>query len=106
MPSPALLVGLDQAKRQLRVTHDEDDLDILEKLAEAEDIILVYLKAQADETWTDDTVPGAVKAAILKQTVFLWRFRGDDEGRQDIDDHGLAPGVRALLSFYRDPALG
>ena len=60
---------------------------------------------QATQTaaWTVDTVPTVVKAMILKQDAYLWQFRGDEAKGED--DDGLAPGVRQLSWFYRDPVV-
>lgn len=104
MPSPVTLVTLDQAKRQLRIRHSEADIDIEDKLQEAEDIVMRYLNGADDPEWDQDTVPGAVRAAILRQTAHLFRFRGDAQ-MPDLDDDGLAPGVKRLLVPYRTPTI-
>ena len=105
MPSPATLVTLDQAKAQLRITHSESDVDVQDKLAEAEDIIAAVMGDLFDADWTEVTVPGPVRAAILKQLVFEWTHRGDTTAA---DESGLAPGVRFLLQAtgYRDLTIG
>lgn len=107
MPSPATLLTLAQAKSQLRVTHDESDFEIEEALADAEDIIAAFMGDLFDADWTYLTVPGAVRAAILKQMTYLWTHRGDDADIK-VDESGLAPGVRWLLqaSGYRDLTIG
>lgn len=106
MPSPATLVSLERAKKQIRVTHTEEDDDILDRIDEAEDIILRYLNGADDPTWDESTVPGAVKAAILRQFTHLWRHRGDGEKPMPVEEHGLAPGVAGILAGYRTPTLG
>lgn len=104
MPSPASLVSLDQAKRQLRITHEHEDEDIQDKLWEAEDIVLRYLNG-GDAAWDEESLPGAVKAAILRQTMHLFRHRGDGLEPVNVDSHGLAPGVAFMLVAYRRQSL-
>jgi hypothetical protein len=101
------LVTLDQAKAQIRVTSTDEDGDIEMKLADAEAIVLDYLKDRADDTWTDETVPGPVRAAILRQFAALYQFRGDHPDDQGVtaDNDGLAAGVKGLLMRMRDPAV-
>jgi hypothetical protein len=105
MPAPATLLTLDEVKKQIRVTHDETDGEIDTILSDAEDIVVTFIGARFDAAWTPDTVPGAVRAAILRQATALWASRGDDEkGAELFDDSGLAKGVRWLLQAngYRD----
>lgn len=113
------LVSLQQAADHLRLTltlgssppgsSEENDLTL--KLAQAEDIVLDYLKAQPTSTspaeWDADTVPPLVTAAILLQLGELWRFRGDDVDGQGPAQTagGLSPAVTNILCRYRDPAL-
>ncbi len=105
------LVTLAQAKRQLQIWTDisspldEVDLDITDKLAEAESIIIDYLKDRADESWDEDTVPGFVRSAVLQQLTELYRFRGDDTEGPKYEDGQLSPTVTNLLRRRRDPAL-
>jgi hypothetical protein len=96
---------LEQAKAQIKVTSTADDADIALKLADAEAIILDYLKSQADASWTEETVPGPVRAAILRQFADLYRFRGDHPSDARTNGEDLAPGVTMLLRRLRDPAL-
>jgi hypothetical protein len=107
MASPATLLSLTQAKAQLRVTHDEEDFYIEEVLADAEDIIASFMGDLFDADWTPQTVPGAVRAAILKQMTYMWSHRGED-AEPTGEDSGLAPGVRWLLQAngYRDLTIG
>lgn len=101
------LVTLDQAKAQIRVFGTAEDDDLYQRLADAESIVLDYLKDGADEDWTEETVPGPVRAAILRQFAHLYQFRGDhpDDRGVTANDDGLAPGVKGLLMRLRDPAL-
>lgn len=109
MPSPATLVSLEAVKRQLRITTDEQDDELSDLLNDAEDIVATFMGDRFDADWTEQTVPGAVRAAIVKQIAYLWAFRGDaDVPEKTIDDSGLAPGVRWLLQSngYRDLTIG
>jgi len=97
----ATLVLLPQAKAHLRITTSDDDVDIQAKLDQAEDIILRYLKAQADAAWTPATVPLNVSAAILLLLASLYELRGDD---QTLSEHTWT-AIERLLVGLRDPAL-
>lgn len=103
MPSPATLVALSDAKDQLRIRHDESDPEIQAMLADAEDVVLRIVGDLADDDWDESTVPGPVRAAILRQLTAMWSGRGD-EAQLLIDDTGLAKGVFAILvaGGYRD----
>jgi len=85
----ATLVTLDMAKQQLRVTDTLQDAVIAWKLAQAEDVVLRYLKpdrtdeVRPDYPWTIDTVPPAVQDAILLYLSHLDRNRGDAVDGQD-----------------------
>lgn len=105
MPSPALLVSLGAVKQQCRVEHNEEDDYLLSLLADAEDIIVRFMGERFDAEWTTVTVPGAVRAAILRQCAYMWRERGDESKG---DPSGVAPGVRWLLQAngYRDLTIG
>lgn len=108
MPSPATLVTLDAVKRQLRITSIEQDDELTDLLNDCEDIVVTFIGDRFDEDWTDATVPGAVRAAILKQVTFFWAHRGDADLPETVDESGLAPGVRWLLQAngYRDLTIG
>lgn len=109
------LVTIAEVQHALRVTgsHEEEaSLELLLRLAEA--IVLGYVKQRLDvvgwpaevDAWTYDTADGRVIAAILRQVIAMYRFRGDDpEGVGPAWDDGLAPGVKGLLVTLRDPML-
>jgi hypothetical protein len=103
MPTPATLVTLGQFKDALKITHAFADTELQRTLDDAEDVIRTVLKTGDDPTWTSTTVPGAIRAAILRQAVFLSSDRGDRASTLTPD--GLAPFVEGLLTPYRDPAL-
>jgi hypothetical protein len=97
------LLTLAQAKAQLRVPPDDTsrDEDIYAKVEEASAIILDYLKAQADPTWDEDTVPWHVRAAVKLMLTHLNEHAGDDMS----NDERLWGAIRRLLERSRDPAL-
>jgi hypothetical protein len=107
MPAIAKLVTLSQAKAQLGITlpaGDPSDEFIQDKLNEAEETILNYLKGANGlaVTWTDPTTaPGDVTAAIKLLLVDLHEWRGDDEEKDAV----LWVSIANLLVRYRDPAL-
>lgn len=96
-----VLITLAQAKAQLQMLPSEDDRDseIILKMEEASDIVVGYLK-NSEHGWTDRTVPGRVRAAILLVFSNLWAHRGDDEYADPISD-----AVKSLLMRDRDPAI-
>jgi len=87
---------------QLRITDAAHDADVQEKLDAAEEYVLAYLGAAADETWTPTTAPKAVKKAILGLTTYLYEHRGDDTPTSDADIWAF---LRNLLALYRDPTI-
>jgi hypothetical protein len=109
------LITIAQAKAHLRIDTDSlipsdaADADLLLKMAQAEHLILDYLKTPMTSPpyWVDETdVPPLVQAAILFQLGELYRFRGDDDGKADrATDGSLSPMIEGMLRRYRDPAL-
>jgi hypothetical protein len=79
----ATLITIDQARAQCRVIGSAQDVELTWKMAQAEDVILRYLKpaltdeARPDWPWTIATVPPAAQDAILLYLGHLWRNRGD-----------------------------
>ena len=107
MPAPARLVTLTQAKAQLNITlppGDPGDVEIQDKLDEAEEIILRYLKGANGEAinWVDPvTAPGNVTSAIKLMLTHLYQHRGDDEEKTE----DLWTAIHFMLVIYRTPAL-
>jgi hypothetical protein len=107
----AKFVTLRQAKDRLRVTSTDEDVDLQALVDQAEAHVLdwcsVTPRCQATvATWTPDTVPPAVVAAILVQTAELDRFRGDDvDGPARPDGAPLAVLVQQLLRAYHDAVI-
>lgn len=112
----ARYITFEQACDHLRLTIEPaspptaPERDLVLKMAQAEDVILDYLKVAGDSPlpWVDeDDVPPLVQAAILLQLGELYRFRGDDTA-DDGPGHEpgqLSPQVTNLLRRYRDPAI-
>src|SRR6185436_12285757 len=105
---PATLITLDQAKRQLRETGTARDAEITDKMAQAENAILLYVKplrtdeARDDWPWTIDTVPPVIQSAILIQLTNLDRNRGD---ALDDEDERAWQAIERLTAQLRDKAL-
>lgn len=119
MPLPDL-VTIAEANDHLRLdlegdgnspeSFEDDDRtpEVERKIDEATDAVLTYIKSTVDrlETpWTADTVPPAIRAAILMTLSWLWEHRGDDETEVAPADGYLPKPVTSLLYRYRDPVL-
>ena len=112
----ATLITLDQAKRQLKETGTLRDAEITDKMAQAEDAILLYVKPlrtdeqRDDWPWTIATVPPAVQAAILLELSNLDRNRGDALDELDRAYRGAdlytssAPTLSRMANAYRKRA--
>ncbi len=90
------LITYEEALAQLRLDEgafDEDD--IKQKMEEASDIVVGYIK-HLDNSWSEDTCPPRIKAAIKIVLSNLYDNRTDDP---------LTPGVKNILKRDRDPAL-
>ncbi len=97
----AVLITLAQAKQQLVIENEttERDSELLLKMEEANDAVINYLKSRADPSWTSNTVPPRIRAAILLVLTNLWTHRGDD----DMSDP-ISSAVASVLMRDRDPA--
>ena len=87
---------------QLRITGAASDADVTQKIATAQEWVLAYLGAAADETWTPTTAPQAVKHAVLMLTTYLYEHRGDDPAQAD---GNIWDVLRTWLGMYRDPTV-
>jgi len=113
------LVTLAQAKAHLRVSDwgespGPEDLDIQLKINAATAIVITYIDRSDDEdwseeiqSWTEETVPGDIQAAVLCMVEYLYRFRGGDVLTDaPKSQHGwLPPDVVNYLTRWRDPAV-
>jgi hypothetical protein len=91
---------------QLRLRDADHDADVQEKLDTAQEVILGYLGAAADATWTPTTAPKGVKHAVLLLTAHLYAYRGDDGLDKATDAEIIWRQIQQLLAMYRDPTLG
>lgn len=104
-PSDPVLVELDDAKAHLRVTDLAHDADVTAKLASASAAIRDYLKERNDPTWTPDTAPPFVVAAVLLLLAHLYEHRGDEFGPAQDNDDRVWAAIGNLCRRSRDPAL-
>lgn len=94
MPS---LMTLEEAKRDLRVLSLDEDTQIGQMIDQASDIVMGYIKKDADALeWDATTVPPRVKSAVSLVLQALFHRSGEP---------ALSDNVKALLHRDRDPAL-
>ena len=96
------LVTLNAAKEHLRLDDADQDEEVEARIGDASDIIVDYLK-RPNHGWTDQTVPGQVRAAVLLVLGSLWVNR--DAVGDAADQDPISPAVVSLLRRMRDPAL-
>lgn len=93
----AALVTLAEVKADLNILNADRDTELTLKAELATDIVMGYIKKDADELyWDDETVPYRVKAAVLLVVRSLFNDDNADP---------LTEGVKAILHRDRDPAL-
>lgn len=98
------LVSLAEAKKHLRVEHQDDDADIYMKAEQATEIVVDYLK-KPDHGWTHADVPFRVNAAILLVLTALYDDRDKAEMLRGLADGDRGNPVVGLLYRMRDPAI-
>jgi hypothetical protein len=89
-------------------TDPDGDADLTAKLAQAEAIILDYLKLDArPDPATAPNANGIIDSMVLLQVGELWRFRGDDPTSDSAPTTpgDLHPTITNLGRRLRDPAL-
>lgn len=112
----AALVDIETAMRHLKLTVEEitpnpyqDDVQL--KLTQATALVLMHIKRHEYADWSETTDPATepefaiVQAAILKVLSNLWRFRGDDDQQQNVQQGPLTPDVVLMLSGLRPPSI-
>jgi hypothetical protein len=102
----AALVSLEQAKAHLRVDDNSSDNDIEMKVEQASALILERCNSTAywraiTTTWTQDTVPLSVQAAILVLLSHLHENRGDDMKADDV----AWTAIERLIPMNKDPVI-
>jgi ribosomal protein S17E len=111
----AALVTWDRVKRELGLSGDDQQTLVMEKAVEASALVLRRIAGyitRKQPMWDDTTDPAQdqdfalVQAAVLAQTLALYRFRGDDdEGREraGANMYDLDPVVVRIVSQLEDP---
>lgn len=98
------LLTLEEARDQLNTPHETSDMHINRLIEQASDVVLNYVGddpvTDTARTWTDVTVPGTVKAAVLLVLGKLWAHRGDEPSEPE---GFLSPDVIRLLDRYKEP---
>lgn len=100
------LVSLANAKAHLRISTDDDNVDVQQKAEHASALILERCNSTAwwraiTTTWTDATVPGSVQAAVLVLLTHLWENRGDNME----PDEKVWQAVDRLIAMKKDPVI-
>ena len=108
------LITWDAAKRELGLSGDDQQDLVMSKALHASALVLRRIAGyvlREQPTWDDTTDPATdpvfamVQAAVLAQTCALYRFRGDDEGR-DVNPgnmYDLDPMVVRIVALIEDP---
>lgn len=105
------LVTLAQAKRHLRIFHDDEDDAIVEKAEHASAIIVDYIK-RPEHGWTEASnganpvasdAPFVVQAAILMMIDILWEHRSGGEIEFGQADGYLSKPITSILHRYSAP---
>ena len=73
------LVSFDAALAQLREIPGANDAEVARKLEEAEDWAREIMGANYDPEWTEETLPGRVRSAILLYLTAV--YDGDPDGK-------------------------
>lgn len=101
------LITLEEAKAHLNVGNVSAFDDDIQRKAEAASIIVLercnstaYWRA-VSASWTGDTVPLSVKAAVFLVLGHLFQHRGDDMTMDAV----FWTAVDRLLAYHKDPVL-
>ncbi len=102
------LVSLINAKAQCRQSLDDHDHDLEIQQYADHATALVLDRCNSTEywrvitpTWTESTVPGEVRAAILLVVAFLWAHRGDGE----MPDGKFWDSIGYVIGSKKDPVI-
>jgi hypothetical protein len=101
-PGDPDLVTLDVAKAHLRITDTAHDADVAQKVSSASASIRDYLDERNDPTWTPDTVPPWLQAAVLLLLGHLYEHRGDEFGPDSDNDDRVWTAIERLTRRSRD----
>ena len=100
------LITLEEAKSHLNIVTDAFDIDIQTKAEAASVLVLercnstAYWRTQTT-TWTADTAPQSVRAAVFLVLAHLFQHRGDDMKLDEM----FWKAVDRLLGYHRDPVV-
>ena len=97
----AVLVTLDEARTHLGILVTAYDARIDATRAAASALVVDYLGARADPTWTELTVPRHVHQGILYAVAHLWEHRGDDMSLDEV----FWAALGRILRRSRDPSV-
>jgi hypothetical protein len=97
------LLSLTAAKQQLRITDTTHDTEITALVEAAQEYVITGLKAAADPTWTEVTVPRVVQHAIKLMLDAFNERRGGAEATDEL--RKTMETVDFLLGLYKDPTL-
>jgi hypothetical protein len=92
------LITLAQAKAQLRIDDTESDTELAEMVTAASAVVVGYIGGTGAPAYTVDTVPAAVRTAVLLVLSSLYQ---DREGMED----PVGVAVKSILRPFRDPSL-
>lgn len=101
-PSDPDLVTLEVAKTHLRVTDPAHDADVAQKVRAASATIRDYLHERNDPTWTPETVPPWLQAAVLVLLTHFYEHRGDEFGPDNDNDDRVWTAIEKLTRRSRD----
>lgn len=102
------LISLEEARRQCRVDHNDEDDVISMALDASTQLVLNYLTRRDTDwnaemsAWTSSTLPKPVRQAILIQTREIYE-RTPMEKSGEMHPTGLSLPVRNLLIGYSEP---
>lgn len=97
------LLSLSAAKQHLRITDTTHDTEVTALVEVAQEHVITAMKAAADPTWTDTTVPRVVQHAIKLMLDAFNERRGGAEGADEL--RKAIETVDLLLGLYKDPTL-
>jgi hypothetical protein len=100
------VLTLADAKTHLRITDNDHDSDVTQKLQQASAIVVDFVLSGRTR-WTDPGTPAddpIVQSAILDVLTGLYEHRGDDYG-VDAPDEELWNAITRRLARLRDPAI-
>ncbi len=97
------ILSLDTAKRHLKITDDDHDVEVQRALDNAESATQIHMKSEWDPAWTlPEELPGVTVAAILLTLGALYENDGSNVG--DTLERALA-ARNTLLVGIRIPTV-